>query len=47
MTTVAAILKHKGYRVTTGIEKQRQLGFEIGLNLQQILFDLKVSRGTW
>jgi hypothetical protein len=37
----------KGYRETSGIDKQRQLGFEIGLNLQQILFDLKVSRGTW
>jgi len=37
----------KGYRVTPPIEQQRQLGFEIGLNLQQILFDLKVSRGTW
>lgn len=37
----------KGYRVTTGIEKQRQLGFEIGLNLQQILFDVKVPRSTW
>ena len=37
----------KGYRVTPPIEKQRLLGFEIGLNLQQILFDLKVSRGTW
>lgn len=37
----------KGYRVNPPIEKQRQLGFEIGLNLQQILFDLKVSRGTW
>lgn len=37
----------KGYRETSGTEQQRQLGFEIGLNLQQILFDLKVSRGTW
>jgi hypothetical protein len=37
----------KGYRVTTEIEKQRQLGFEIGLNLRQILFDLKVTRSTW
>jgi hypothetical protein len=37
----------KGYRVKTGIEKQRQLGFEIGLNLQQILFDVKVPRSTW
>jgi hypothetical protein len=37
----------KGYRENSGIDKQRQLGFEIGLNLQQILFDLKVSRGTW
>jgi Predicted periplasmic lipoprotein (DUF2279) len=37
----------KGYRVQPPIEHQRQLGFEIGLNLQQILFDLKVSRSTW
>jgi len=37
----------RGYRENSGIERQRQLGFEIGLNLQQILFDLKVSRGTW
>jgi hypothetical protein len=37
----------KGYRVNPPEEHQRQLGFEIGLNLQQILFDLKVSRGTW
>jgi hypothetical protein len=37
----------KGYRVQPPEEHQRQLGFEIGLNLQQILFDLKVSRGTW
>lgn len=37
----------KGYRDKTGIDKQRQIGLEIGLNLQQVLFDLKVSRGTW
>jgi len=37
----------KGYRVTPGIEHQRQLGFEVGLNLQQILNDLKVKRSTW
>jgi uncharacterized protein YfiM (DUF2279 family) len=37
----------KGYRVTPGIEHQRQLGFEVGLNLQQILNDLKVKRNTW
>jgi hypothetical protein len=37
----------KGYRVQPPEEHQRQLGFEIGLNLQQILFDLKVTRGTW
>jgi hypothetical protein len=29
------------------IELQRQVGFEIGLNLQQILNDLKVTRETW
>jgi predicted lipoprotein DUF2279 len=37
----------KGYRVTPGIEHQRQLGFEVGLNLQQILNDLRVKRNTW
>lgn len=37
----------KGYRVTPGIEHERQLGFEVGLNLQQILNDLKVRRNTW
>ena len=37
----------KGYRVIPPIEKQRQLGFEIGLNLQQILINLKVRRSTW
>jgi hypothetical protein len=37
----------KGYRDKTGIDQQRQLGLEIGLNLQQVLFDLKVTRDTW
>jgi uncharacterized protein YfiM (DUF2279 family) len=37
----------KGYREKSGIEKQRQLGLEVGLNLQQVLFDLKVTRSTW
>jgi hypothetical protein len=37
----------KGYRVTPPIEQQRQVGFEIGLNLQQILNDLGVKRSTW
>ena len=37
----------KGYRVTPPIEEQRQVGFEIGLNLQQILSDLGVKRSTW
>jgi hypothetical protein len=37
----------KGYRVTPPIDQQRQLGFEIGLNLQQILNDLGVKRSTW
>jgi hypothetical protein len=37
----------KGYRDKAGIEKERQLGFEVGLNLQQVLFDLKVTRSTW
>ena len=36
-------------RVTgsTPIEHQRQVGIEIGLNLQQILNDLGVKRNTW
>src|SRR4029453_17833495 len=37
----------KGYRVTPPIEQQRQIGLEIGLNLQQILVDLRVTRATW
>jgi hypothetical protein len=37
----------KGYRVEPPIEHQRQLGFEIGLNLQQILNDVGVKRDTW
>ena len=37
----------KGYRVSPAIELQRQLGFEIGLNFQQILNDLKVTDDTW
>src|SRR4029450_1523278 len=37
----------KGYRVSPEIEKQRQVGFEIGLNLQQILNDVGVKRKTW
>ena len=37
----------KGYRVTPEIELQRQVGFEIGLNLQQILNDIGVRRTTW
>ena len=37
----------KGYRVSPPIQKQRQLGLEIGLNLQQILNDVGVKRNTW
>jgi uncharacterized protein YfiM (DUF2279 family) len=37
----------KGYRVSPPITQQRQVGFEIGLNLQQILNDLGVKRNTW
>ena len=37
----------KGYRVAPPIDEQRQLGFEIGLNLQQILTDVGVKRNTW
>lgn len=38
----------KGYENhPRSIELQRQLGFEIGLNLQQILNDLRVTRDTW
>jgi hypothetical protein len=37
----------KGYRVSPPIELQRQVGFEVGLNFQQILNDLGVKRNTW
>lgn len=37
----------KGYRVSPPITQQRQVGFEIGLNLQQILNDLRVKPNTW
>ena len=37
----------KGYRVSPPIQRQRQLGLEVGLNLQQILNDLGVKRSTW
>jgi hypothetical protein len=37
----------KGYRVSPPIELQRQLGFEVGLNLEQILNDVGVKRNTW
>jgi uncharacterized protein YfiM (DUF2279 family) len=37
----------KGYRVEPPTELERQVGFEIGLNLQQILDDVGVKRNTW
>ncbi len=37
----------KGYRVTPATEHERQIGLEIGLNLQQILNDVGVKRNTW
>jgi uncharacterized protein YfiM (DUF2279 family) len=37
----------KGYRIQPPIELQRQVGFEIGLNLEQILNDVGVKRNTW
>jgi hypothetical protein len=37
----------KGYRVQPATELQRQVGFEVGLNLQQILNDVGVKRNTW
>src|SRR5206468_8253449 len=39
----------KGYENTPRItsDLQRQVGFEIGLNVQQILNDLGVRRDTW
>lgn len=37
----------KGYRGSPSVEPQRQVGFEIGLNLQQVLNDLGVKRNTW
>ena len=37
----------KGYRANPPVEKQRLVGIEIGLNLQQILNDVGVKRNTW
>ena len=37
----------KGYRVQPPIEHERQVGFEIGLNVQQILNDVGVKQNTW
>jgi hypothetical protein len=37
----------KGYRVEPPIQLQRQVGFEVGLNLEQILNDVGVKRNTW
>ena len=37
----------KGYRVQPPIELQRQVGLEVGLNLQRILSDTGVRRNTW
>ena len=44
---LSATYGSKGYRVSPPIELQRQVGFEVGLNLQQILNDLGVKRNTW
>jgi Predicted periplasmic lipoprotein (DUF2279) len=37
----------KGYPDGSPAERQRQVGLEIGLNLEQILKDLGVTRDTW
>jgi len=37
----------KGYPDGSPAERQRQVGLEIGLNLEQILRDLGVTRDTW
>jgi hypothetical protein len=37
----------KGYPDGPPAERQRQIGLEIGLNLEQILKDLGVTRDTW
>ena len=37
----------KGYRAFPPVEKQRLVGIEVGLNVQQILNDLGVKRNTW
>ena len=37
----------KGYPDGPVAERQRQVGLEIGLNLEQILSDLGVTRDTW
>jgi Predicted periplasmic lipoprotein (DUF2279) len=37
----------KGYPDGPPAERQRQIGLEIGLNLEQILTDLGVTRDTW
>src|SRR6185503_422384 len=37
----------KGYRVSPPVEHEREIGIEIGLNLQQILNDVGVKKDTW
>ena len=44
---LSATYSTKGYRAVPPVEKQRLVGIEVGLNLQQILNDLGVKRNTW
>ena len=44
---LSATYGSKGYRVSPPTEKQRLVGIEIGLNLQQILNDVGVKKDTW
>ncbi len=46
-TYIHDVYSSKGYRVNPPIEQQRQIGLEIGMNLEQILNDLRVMRSTW
>jgi len=44
---LSATYGSKGYRVSPTADHQRLVGFEVGLNLQQILIDVGVRRNTW
>jgi hypothetical protein len=44
---LSATYQAKGYRVSPPTEHEREIGIEIGLNLQQILNDVGVKKDTW